>query len=268
MNDFHIPPEWVTGHPVRIALIGIGGTGSEMLDQLFRMNVSLLMLGHPGLSITLYDHDAVSEWNLGRQRFWPIDVGSNKAKVLADRYNTHWPNSKIRYVPRSFDIDYSQCKAVLNNYDLLVTCVDNGKWRYKLAQQFRDFEKDLTPASKDKMRQVLWLDSGNDRQTGQIILGHLLCPTSSPRLPNIVDLYPMLAHSTDDDSESCSAEEAFRKQDFGINSQMAVSAGGLLWQLLRNGKISHHGCFVDRSDLSTQSLPISADQWRLFGYSA
>ncbi|WP_196160832.1 PRTRC system ThiF family protein [Reinekea sp. G2M2-21] len=268
MKEFTFPPSWVNGLPLTVWLIGAGGTGSEMLDQLFRMDVSLQMLNHPGLRIVVFDDDTVSEWNLGRQRFWPVDVGANKAEVLAGRYQRHWPNARVYGNAELFEgvFEYENCRTKPN---LIVTCVDSGQWRFNMAKEFAELqEMYVAEVEAEYHEELLWLDCGNDRNTGQVILGHLLCPLDRERLPNVADLYPSLEHSEDRDEDSCSAEEAFAKQDFGINSQMAVSASGLIWQLIRTGKLTNHGCFIDRADLSTQALPISNEQWRLFGYVA
>ena len=56
-------------HPVTVNLIGAGGTGSQVLTNLARLDVTLRALGHPGLFVTLYDPDIVTEANIGRQLF-------------------------------------------------------------------------------------------------------------------------------------------------------------------------------------------------------
>lgn len=44
-------------HPVTVNLIGAGGTGSQVLTCLARLDTALRGLGHPGLFVTLYDPD-------------------------------------------------------------------------------------------------------------------------------------------------------------------------------------------------------------------
>ena len=56
-------------HPVTVNLIGAGGTGSQVLTCLARLDVTLRALGHPGLFVTLYDPDIVTDANIGRQLF-------------------------------------------------------------------------------------------------------------------------------------------------------------------------------------------------------
>lgn len=51
-------------HPVTVHLIGAGGTGSQVLEALARMDAALIRLGHPGLYVTVFDADEVSESNI------------------------------------------------------------------------------------------------------------------------------------------------------------------------------------------------------------
>ena len=72
-------------HPVTVNIIGAGGTGSQVLTCMARLDVTLRALGHPGLFVTLYDPDIVTEANIGRQFFGPMDLGLNKAQCLVTR---------------------------------------------------------------------------------------------------------------------------------------------------------------------------------------
>ena len=57
IDNYLINPQ----HPVTVNLIGAGGTGSQVLTGLARLDVTLRALGHPGLFVTLYDPDIVTE---------------------------------------------------------------------------------------------------------------------------------------------------------------------------------------------------------------
>ena len=74
-------------HPVSVIVIGAGGTGSQVITSLARMDRALQALGHPGLYVTVYDPDAVSESNIGRQLFSEPEIGLNKAVALVTRIN-------------------------------------------------------------------------------------------------------------------------------------------------------------------------------------
>ena len=56
-------------HPVTVFVIGAGGTGSQVATNLARMSIALQALGHPGLHLTVFDPDTVTEANIGRQLF-------------------------------------------------------------------------------------------------------------------------------------------------------------------------------------------------------
>lgn len=66
-------------HPVTVNIIGAGGTGSQVLTGMARLDVTLRALGHPGLFVTVYDPDIVTDANIGRQLFGPSDLGLNKS---------------------------------------------------------------------------------------------------------------------------------------------------------------------------------------------
>ena len=58
-------------HPVTVNIIGAGGTGSQVLTGMARLDVTLRALGHPGLFVTVYDPDIVTDANIGRQLVGP-----------------------------------------------------------------------------------------------------------------------------------------------------------------------------------------------------
>ena len=70
--------------PVKVVMLGAGGTGGYVAPYVFRL---LHMLGRPARFI-ICDGDIVEPKNLDRQNFVPADLGENKARVLAERYST------------------------------------------------------------------------------------------------------------------------------------------------------------------------------------
>lgn len=81
-------------HPVTVNIIGAGGTGSQVLTCMARLDVTLRTLGHPGLFVTLYDPDTMTEANIGRQLFSPSELGLNKALCLVKRINYFFGNTQ------------------------------------------------------------------------------------------------------------------------------------------------------------------------------
>ncbi len=80
--------------PVKIVMLGAGGTGGHIAPHLYRL---LYSLDRP-VRFIICDGDVVEEKNLVRQNFTPADLGENKAKVLAERYSTVF-GMETEYVP-------------------------------------------------------------------------------------------------------------------------------------------------------------------------
>ena len=153
-------------HPVTVNLIGAGGTGSQVLTCLARLDVTLRALGHPGLFVTLYDPDIVTDANIGRQLFGCSDLGLNKAQCLITRVNNFFGND-WKAVPDIFPTVLKDARRD-DMANITVTCTDNIKSRLDLwnvlkavpTSNYRDYE---TP--------LYWMDFGNTQSTGQVVLG-------------------------------------------------------------------------------------------------
>ncbi|MEH6454727.1 MAG: PRTRC system ThiF family protein [Cocleimonas sp.] len=258
--DFFIPQKLIN-NPINILLIGAGGSGSQIATELFQMDSLLRQISEQSvyINLTLIDGDTVSIFNVGRQAFYMGDVGSYKAEVLVSRFNnfggTHWKSINEYCDPQ---------KMTFHDYDIVITAVDKAEFRIKLGEKFNNnqYRSDL-----------LWLDVGNGKSDGQIILGNAYRNLSSNgiRLPNVYDLYSEMLKDVDDDSEdipSCSTEMALKKQDFGANRAVSAQATQLIWQLVRYAKISHHGAFVDVANATVQPLKIDPQLWAVYGYEA
>lgn len=243
---------------IRVVLVGAGGTGSEMADVLARLHHGLLGVGHPGgLAVTIADGDTVSPSNIGRQRFGSMDVGVNKAIVLAHRYNLFY---QLDWKAHPFFLSEENSFFCTHDFDLMITCVDNAKTRIAIAEHYSDSED---------ADDVLWFDFGNGQYLGQCCLGHLGSGSPSDvsiRLPNVVDLYPELDKVDDTQEPTCSLAEALRHQDLFVNRALATAGGAILWNLLRHGQITAHGAFVDIRKGTTTPLNIDENTWRFMGY--
>lgn len=80
--------------PVKIVMIGAGGTGGHIAPHLYRL---LCALDRP-VRFIVCDGDTVEEKNLVRQNFTKADLGENKAKVTAERYSNAF-GLETSYVP-------------------------------------------------------------------------------------------------------------------------------------------------------------------------
>jgi PRTRC genetic system ThiF family protein len=249
-DRLNVPASWLTS-AVEIELIGCGGTGSAMLDELFRMHSLLTRLDHPGVKVRAWDGETVQPANVGRQRFWPADVGWNKAALLVSRYNSF---GGVEWVAKDRALDEESCERL--SPDVLISCVDDPAVRVMIGR---------TGRKACRNRESLWLDSGNDHDSGQVILGHWAGrKIVEDRLPNVLDLYPSLVNQRADRRASCSTEEAIGRQDFGINQRVAGEASGLLWRLLRYGSLDRHGAFIYQARGEVLPLMIGERYWQSF----
>lgn len=157
---------------ITIILVGCGGTGSFAA-----LNLARLAASNPQLNIKLVfvDFDQVEEKNIGRQYFCPADIGRPKARTLADRLNLAF-GLKITPVVGPFQAEmltrFSPEYAFRNHFMLLVGAVDNPAGRRGISKAAEYNMEDSVVASKP----LWWLDAGNDKNTGQVLLGNNLNP--------------------------------------------------------------------------------------------
>ena len=149
-------------HPVTVNLIGAGGTGSQVLTCLARLDVTLRALGHPGLFVTLYDPDIVTDANIGRQLFGCSDLGLNKAQCLITRVNNFFGND-WKAVPDIFPTVLKDARRD-DMANITVTCTDNIKSRLDLwnvlkavpTSNYRDYETPLYCQAEMELAQAFY----------------------------------------------------------------------------------------------------------------
>ncbi|HKO80163.1 MAG TPA: PRTRC system ThiF family protein [Chitinophagaceae bacterium] len=253
-------------NPITINIIGAGGTGSQVLAGMARINHSLITLGHPGLMVQLFDSDKITSANLGRQLFAESELGMNKAVVLINRINRFFGVS-WKAIPFQFSIKNVKRLPVGGAANITISCVDTVPARFEIA--------DIIKTSADNYRTgvhapLYWMDFGNSRDTGQVILstiGSIKQPTSKKyyaisELPFITNEFNDLLHKSgmQDTSPSCSLAEALSKQDLFINSSLANMGASLLWNLLREGMITNRGFFLNLKDFRSQPLNVRGNK--------
>lgn len=236
-------------HKITVNLVGLGGTGSQILSSLVRLSETLVVLGHPGLHVYGWDPDIVSEANIGRQLFSKPDIGLNKAIVLITRVNrAHGLNWEAR--PEWY-------KGQTAN--ILITCIDTAAGRVEIGDMIKENKK-----GEPMRRSYYWMDLGNLQKTGQVVLGTIV-PIPQPKdekktaasLPNVIKKFPQIKKIKEkDQGPSCSLAEAIGRQDLYINSTLAQFGAGLIWKLFREGLIRHHGCYVNMDTYQVMPMAI------------
>jgi PRTRC genetic system ThiF family protein len=250
-----LPSDLLGQKPVRVLVVGAGGTGSAIvmglpyLDQAMRVWRRSL-----GLEVVMMDADTVSETNCVRQPFSVSDIGQNKATVLINRINLFW-GTRWQAEPTHFD-DRTLDRINDRSVDLLIGCVDTRAARNIIA---RALTKATCPAA-------YWLDLGNNTASGQFVLGQPLNGRNrrkAARLRTVGELYPEIidAETGEDPLPSCSAVEALDRQEPFINQTLAASALAMLARLFRYGKLTHHGGFFNAQNGFMSPLPADPQLW-------
>jgi len=102
--------------------------------------------------------------NLTRQNFISIDVGKNKAEVLAERYSSSY-GIQIDCIPEYLPSNHGKAQTMIADYlraeqknAILIGCVDNNKTRHVLHNIYNNTRLIDT-----------YLDSGNEETAGQVV---------------------------------------------------------------------------------------------------
>jgi PRTRC genetic system ThiF family protein len=237
----HVTPPEFLERRVNLILIGCGGNGSQMLTGLARLNHALVNLGHPGLHVTVFDGDTVSEANIGRQMFSPADVGQHKSVVLVHRLNAFFGLDWCAR-PKHAGAD----ELVRAGGALVVMCVDSAAARAKLVPLLRKTAGYV-------------LDLGNRASDGQVVFGcdrKSVAGSAPLRWP--YDVLPELVDTSvpEDDTPSCGLAEALERQELFINQAIVTPALGILWEFFRHGQLTWCGAFVNLKTGHVRPLPV------------
>jgi len=242
-------------NPISVNLIGAGGTGSQVLTAIARMNYALNNLGHAGLHVTIFDADSVEQPNLGRQMFSEHEIGMNKAIAISNRVNrffgTNWKGIPKRFTTR---MDTNATNRMAN---ITLSCVDSIPSRLEIGESLNNFAKNFSHRDSP----LYWMDFGNTRDSGQVLLCSLgkIPQAKSSAFETVAVLPPFISAFQNEQSEetgepSCSLAQALGKQDLFINSTLANLGASLLWSMLREGVLKYKGFYLNLRDFKTQPI--------------
>ena len=211
--DFH--------SPVKILLVGCGGTGSLVLSGLARMNEALNMLGIVSLFIHVIDDDIFTEHNMGRQTCSPSDVNLFKAKTCVERIN--------RYYGNDWTYDIARYVGDRRKFDIVISAVDNVETRLNIF----------------KNNKCAIVDIGTDADFGQIILSR------DKQMPNTQELFNIKSIK-EDNTPSCSMAEALGKQDLFVNTFAAMYACQMLYKLFVDRYLEYNQIYFSMNPLNVK----------------
>lgn len=218
-------------NPVKIVMLGAGGTGGHIAPHLYRL---LYALERP-VRFVICDGDKVEEKNLVRQNFIPADLGENKAKVLAERYASAF-GLETEYVP-AFIEDRNGLKQLLTpgvrrgneqgrlrEQVILIGAVDNNRSRRLCHQVFQETED------------LIYIDSGNGEHTGQVVCGVRRAGRTVCR--PVGSVYPDILRDTDKfpTELSCAEASVSTPQSIAANITAATIVVDMLYNILITGE--------------------------------
>ena len=245
-------------NPLSINLIGAGGTGSQLLTALARMNYALSSLGHAGLQVTTFDADTVDTANLGRQLFSEPEIGMNKAVAISNRVNrffgTNWKG-----IAEKFEIAEKSDSTDNRMANITLSCVDTVQSRLEIGNCLSVLAKNQSQRDSP----LYWMDFGNTKDAGQVLLCSLknISQAPSKAFQTVDSLPPFLSefealNISETNEPSCSLAQALGKQDLFINSTLASLGASLLWSMFREGIIQYRGFYLNLKGFKTQPVKI------------
>jgi PRTRC genetic system ThiF family protein len=244
--------------PVKIIMLGAGGTGGHVAPHLYRLLHTL----DRNTKVIICDGDIVEEKNLIRQNFIAADLGKNKAQVLAERYATAF-GLEIAYVPEFIEDENRLTELVepdryspslYNEFmsevglSILIGCVDNNKSRQLCHKVFKATDN------------LIYIDSGNGEYTGQVVCG--VRRSGRSYYKPIGDVYPDVLLDTDKfpTELSCAEAAVSAPQSIVANVMAATAVVSYLYNILVLGNIKTRS--VSFSGKSINIKPIMAQRRR------
>lgn len=229
----------------KVVIVGMGGTGSQVARSVARMLYDARRNHIKIPPLWLIDPDIVEEKNVGRQLFTAADIGQPKAHVLMRRFNLALG---LDCVGIHAPVD---AKTHLKNA-LIIGCVDNHLARRELAKADRE----------------VWIDSGNHKEGGQVIIGNVGDAkqvsfkdnaTTIQHLPNAGLLFPQLLEPEIEApiDESCADLLARQAQALLVNDWMAVVTAQYVYKLFYRQPITSFMTYVDTVGMSVKPIEIS-----------
>jgi len=234
--------------PVKIILLGAGGTGGHAAPHLYRL---LYALDRP-VRVIIADGDIVEEKNLVRQNFISADLGRNKAQVLAERYASAF-GMEIEYIPEFIEDEVRLVQLVKpdryqptpysyqyqDGLSILIGAVDNNRSRQLCHAVFK------------KAENLIYIDSGNGEYAGQVVCG--IRRKGRNYFKTVGDLYPDVLDNTNKFPSQLSCAEAAisAPQSIVANIMAATAVVSYLYNILVLGSID-----VRSVTFSTKTLNI------------
>ena len=249
--------------PVKIIVIGAGGTGGWIIPHLYRIGAA----ARREIRVIICDGDIVESKNLIRQNFIVQDIGENKAKVLAERYSSAF-GIETEYIPGYIETaeelrelilpDYVQhgfsyCEGAEHQRVILIGAVDNNKSRKLCNEVFKT------------VNNLVYIDSGNGESTGQVVCG--IRQKSRTVYKPVCSLYPEMLNDEDKfPSElSCADRNESAPQSITANLFAANAVVSFLYNLLIVGELTTRHVHFSSKIISIRAETVKKRRKKSYG---
>ena len=231
--------------PVKIVIIGAGGTGGNVIPHLYRIAFS----SNRPCKVIICDGDIVERKNLIRQNFAECDIGENKAQVMAERYSEVF-GIETEYIPDYIESEEElyELLNVKGSYGspkpigILIGAVDNNRSRIMCNNVF------------NKLEDIIYIDSGNGEFTGQVVCGVKMGGKvlSKP----VAKVYPDILTDTEKfPSElSCAERSVSAPQTIAANVFASTAVASMLYYLLIEGSLENTRVAFSSRNLSLRKV--------------
>lgn len=246
---------------VQFVQVGAGGTGSWLAPHLARLAKIISDTTSKTASVKFIDPDSIENANLDRQNFCAAELGLNKAQALALRYGLV-TGLDITDIPEPFKASHLWTNS--EELVILVGCVDNAEARRTMASCLKNSTSHYYGPS------LFWLDCGNYRSGGNVLIGNTEDPDKlksgfeidgwctalpSPALQHPELLEP-LPEELPDHNLSCEELALRSAQSLTVNQSIASVAATYLVSFL-SGKLRTFQTYVNLDAMVTKSTYIT-----------
>ena len=254
-----MPVEYNT---LRFIVVGAGGTGSFVVPAVARLIYELKQQQNKSAEMLIVDPDVVENGNIPRSNFCFAEVGRYKAQTLAERVATAW-GIETSFSCERFDPE-KHLKSSNSDYrslTIIVGCVDNHMARREMHRALDEFR------SYGDASRVWWIDGGNGKASGQVLLGSTTKPLKpdqyftgtsicralpSPSLQHRDLLEPEKIEAKSD--ASCPERVRLGEQGLNINQRVAIELVEILSSMLLTRDLRRFAVYFDLESGTTKSL--------------
>ncbi len=247
---------------LRFIVVGAGGTGSFVVAALARLIFELKQQQNKSAEILIVDPDVVENGNIPRSNFCFAEVGRYKAQTLAERVSMAW-GIETSFSCEKFDAEkhLKNSNSDYRNLMIIVGCVDNYLARREMHRALDEFR------SYGDAPRVWWVDGGNGKESGQVLLGSTTKPLKpeqyftgtsicralpSPSLQHPDLLEPEKLHAPSE--ISCPERVRMGEQGLNVNQRVSVEIAEILSAMLITRSLKRYAVYFDLESGTSRSV--------------